>query len=456
MRTLLLVDLDNIPPGVIVAGLGHPFVSEVLRAVLLLNLDTARGDPDPAAIGAALAGATRARLEGVEVALVAPVPQAADALLLPLLERSPFVDGAGEFGRVALLSRDQGLHEELAARLAGRKPTRHRYRDEWRWFDLPAPLRRKQLPPTPAPGEGALPAHYSAAVSTRSAALAAQQRPVEAPSGAGLRAVAAAIRERPHVLTQVGPTTASLRGLERLDRLLRAHDVVPIGRVGEGEGLEVHAGAATPPPTRVVPGPAPGLARLVGEERTVLCRIPPSAMIGLAAADFAPGPDGDLEAMRTLRALGGEGRVHLGLARGGFLRATVLRSPGEPPPIWWVDGTTGRATSELRLRISQVRLPHPIKADARITRYRDDTQHGLRLAAPPTRPVMVRVRAPAEAGHIVAVDHDGRAFAALLSRRRGAGEWEARPIASVPHHQLLPLVGRDLPHLLRLPLVVVS
>lgn len=457
MRTLLLVDLDNVPERAIHAGTEHPpFWAEGLRVVLFLNLCTAEGDPDPAGIGAALAESTRSRLEGVEVALVAPIPQAADAMLRPLLERSPFVEGAGSFGRVALLSGDHGLQRELAARLDGHRPTRHRYRTAWRWFDLSVPLRRKQLPPALAPGEGALPPHYSAKVSTRPAARAAQGLPIEAPAGAGLAAVAAAIRDRPHVLTQVGPTTASVRGIERLDRLLRAQVPVPIGRVAEAEGLEVHAGPATLPPTRVDPGPAPGLARLVGEERTVLCRIPPSALVGLVAPAFAPGPNGDLEALRCLRAQGGEGQVRFDVPQRGFLRATVVRPPGEPPPIWWVDGATGRATSERRLRFDFGLLPRPFTADARVARYRDETGHGLHLVAPPTGPLKIQLRVPGDAGQIVAADCDGRRLAALLAHRRDAGEWEARPITTVNSHQLLPLVGSALPQLRHLPLVVVA
>ncbi|MFW6087642.1 MAG: hypothetical protein ACODAG_10595, partial [Myxococcota bacterium] len=192
------------------------------------------------ALGIHLAGSARVRLE---VALTLPVPQAADAALLRLCLEAPDPAAAGSVFDVWLLSRDGGLASALGGRLESgglsREACARAGVHHWvllgqgvgcvRRFEGGV---RATASPTP-PVEP----RFSVDVDTPGLAAWVASREVDLESGdRELADVARAVLARPGLLSQVGMTRATVRGIERMAALPGPAE---IGACRPTDGLEV-------------------------------------------------------------------------------------------------------------------------------------------------------------------------------------------------------------------------
>lgn len=179
------------------------------------------------------------RLVALELALVLPLPQAADRALLQLLMRSPAPDATGPFGCVALVSRDIGLGTALEARLGSRwsrqppRPSRPHVLS----FFLPPNLGGHRRSHAEPPVVHAEPAQPEAAVNvlrvdTPATCAWASTQPVQ--RGATLPDTARLVEENPARLTQLTLTLASFRGVARW----MASGAATVGDCSPADGLE--------------------------------------------------------------------------------------------------------------------------------------------------------------------------------------------------------------------------
>ena len=298
MSTLVLVDLDSLlgawedtgPPAdgdprlpMVSAGgcwlqadEGQPAVGAPAACVVVLGMNTATvlrpvGRDVPSmtwewaqrfghALALSLCGGTASR---VEVALTLTGPEAVDSVLYRLLLASPW-PGTIDVARVVLLSGDRDLKDRIEREVrpglrrvpagsdvpSGRMWVRAKGAkdDPWRaahacrvWTARRgAGRRRRGIPRAPVvPAPGPLPEGWSVPIDGASLVVAAAGRSVDFAGTPSLAALAKAIgRDRPHLLSQIGPTTSSLRGVARLSAILDGTSTT-LGDVEPSDGLVV-------------------------------------------------------------------------------------------------------------------------------------------------------------------------------------------------------------------------
>lgn len=189
----------------------------------------------------------------IEIALTLPMPQTADAALLRLLSQTPISDHAGSFHSVWLVSQDRDICSRIEWALGGRMPRRSGETDLSmirRWLapvekpGLVIARRQFELGELPECGQEPLPAVWSARVNTPGRAVVASWRPVDVATGADLRDLGQLIGGNPCILSQIGLTATSTRGVARLRALLDARpgtgEPPMLGVCTEHDGLEVH------------------------------------------------------------------------------------------------------------------------------------------------------------------------------------------------------------------------
>lgn len=387
-----------------------------------------------------------------QLALCPVAPQTADGMLLRLLVAAPSSDGCW-FTRVALLSADRELRRRLSRALADRAvgaigpPSKALQRGKsglsgltHGWGPLEPPLRRaaqtalvSSAPPEP------LEPIFSARADTPGRCAEARARSLRAPRE--LPALArVARRQTPHVLTQVGPSTASLRGMERLQCWLGGEE--PFSHITPREGVEFENG---PLPKRVQGAResalGPGTVRFEESGVTVATQLPseavrrasepaPLRLAGKARARlFDPSvlqqiPDG--------AAFGPPVSVRLWVHRGQQTRihAEVAAEGARPPEAWWMRILNGRLSAKAGLSIEVGAWGYflgPIRgpSQARLSRQGDE------LAFEAAQPASDRIRLPGPVapGELRSVEgQDGSPLLLFAERRIPEGELEVEPI----------------------------
>ncbi len=263
MRALILVDLDNVIDDGLPALLedARPHLqkrrSSFEECVTIFAFNTVTGyshdlpwrSLEDAARGFATAlGAARSR---VEIALALPMPQTADVLLGRLARRSPTEAASGHYHLAVLMSRDRELARDLGSEVFARDKSRWvQLEKDWftAWGPTPgaAPLVRKPPDRPRASGSDAvaLSGAYTELVSELGHAGWARERPLDLGPDHELATLSVRIEEDPWLLSQIGATHRSLRGIARLPVAAEV-----LGPVCARDGVELRGDA--PLPTRL-------------------------------------------------------------------------------------------------------------------------------------------------------------------------------------------------------------
>lgn len=468
---LVLVDFDNLRGGQPrplskvwvpeLAALNDPAAAVVAFAMNLESVDEHASFAELAIFAERIASSmARSALRGFEVALTLPIKEAADVVLERLLMKAPTSAHEGHVVAVHLLSEDKGLRRQIGDKLSKRYQTRDtRTAKSW-LFDHDArgkgkPLKRRgPSPGMPSFGRGA-PSDPHQAIMSRELIGQLGGRSVDIPEGASLVAIAEAAARRCGLLTQVGPTLQSLRGIERLRQIADGRHPT-LSPCEPDEGLEVCADSPTageytsPQPSTL----GPGAVRFCSPPATIFTRLPLGAL-ELASPPFhvAEGKLDDPRAVATLgpTALANADLVDVSIR--GFaseLRAEVVRLFGRPLSVWWWR-TTGK--TESKIRITGIDLPDvvPFSAKARVAHHRGE----LILAAPSETAQVTIERC--ESRILGTRSEDGLQVACLLPVGATPGKARYTRIQSCRKHnfqRLYPELSSYFDALCRLPLLV--
>lgn len=379
MRGLLLVDLDNVLHGISGADALETFTRRAsarldaaagtYSAVFVLNTETVirheLAFDGLRAAGQALGAAAGDASARVEVGIALTMPQAADVLLARLAREAPAEAASGEFHRAVVFTDDRGLADALGNELYARGDRNAwvRTRDErwlgteWRMPDEGRPLVRKP-PPTQRSRQQHAPASMNAYTICITPGLEdwAAARPMDPDASLDLSRLALEVDERPWLLSQIGPSQRSLRGIERLAAL--PCDPRPIlGAITPKDGLEV-GGSAAAPTSGLVPHEASvgiGAVRFTGSNATVASRLSAS-VLGSASAAYPVDRRGvnvraAMQHLPTDIVLGAKTvKVRFWRTRRELI-AKVEHSSTSQPQAWWLVGETAVS--------SELRSPHP-------------------------------------------------------------------------------------------------
>lgn len=417
--------------------------------VFALNLDTAER-PEMTfaglqrwadALARVLAGAS---LRGFEVALTLPIKQSADKALERLLDEAPLADHAGALRAVHLVSRDKGLRASLEDRLGRKYVTKPRNGDLVSTSTCVGAkgAHRRRPPRTLTASLASVPPSPSdphIAIDTPGLATWAATQQVGLPATEGSPEIVARLRPRPGLLTQIGLTIGSVRGLGRLHAL--AHGGSPtLGPCGHDEGLERcdadvlpgrAAGAAASPL-------GPGALRLREPGVTVRTSLPSGLCEG-SEGPFLVGIDGaqldDDSLLRGLLAARGRllalPRFKIRLApHDNGLKAHFTSPYGVLLSAW--GRQKSKSWSELEVKGIRVEKPFAVEA---VTDVRPDRSLGTR--APYGGPVTVHVTQPISPGTVGRGTVDGAPVAVLAPTvPRAPGAWLCGPIQALDGHAL--------------------
>ncbi len=301
-----------------------------------------------ASLGALL---TPGRRVALETGLTLQVPDGADNLLERLLEEAPRPEHAGQLERVALISQDMGLMGRVRGLLG-------RPRQDQPWFGVHrfwhdhANQRtfRDYKTPAPAPPGEAQPPKPSRSTRVRTAAeaRAVGDWPLDLALGADLPDLARRIEANPSILTQIGATERSLRGLDRLARI-DADELTTTGPCAAADGLEFHRPGHHQPGTvgfvQFEPSPVgAGAVHLQRHGATVRCDAPYKVLIEALYQNQRRGGTGQGVQLPSAILTAAQSRLDL---------ETLLRALEPDLPF----GTLGQFSfHKLQLRIRQGRL----------------------------------------------------------------------------------------------------
>lgn len=269
MRHLVLVDTDNLLPR---PGECLPNASDLplvgkpskdnkvvsVTVVFALNCNSAQRVPYEwlVAFSERIRGdlAPRAKLAPLEVALVLTMPEAADELLVRLIQTAGVPANAGEYTGLWLLSNDKGLRSSVVKSVqAARLHVQKEYAFMSCRFcrDLP-PFTSSQHHQPVSPTS---PLHQQ--LNSEHLCSWAQLGTTQLPRGAStLKEIASMVEQNPFLLTQLGPTTTSLRGINRLIQLLQG--ATPLLDCETNDGVEVRCDVnANPNQNDLLPDIAP-------------------------------------------------------------------------------------------------------------------------------------------------------------------------------------------------------
>lgn len=406
-------------------------------------------------IAATMTGGT---LLGFEVALTLPVKETADVIIERLLLKSPAPAHEGLLAAVHLLSEDNGLKRHVRARVEKKKYQCHRSRTEMSCtFDGKGkPLKRKRPPVgtsslgrmTPSDPHQAI---LDAELIERHGGLR-----VDIPEGATLAMVAEAAGQRCGLLTQVGPTLSSLRGIDRLAKLATGRPPT-LSPCAPDEGLEL---CAEVPPAGDYDSPAlsslgPGAVRFASPPATVSTLLPHS-LLEVATPPFAVA-EGRLLDAKVLEALDPAALSKTDVVEVTFegpaneLRAEVYRQFSHPLPTWWREAN-GKTRSKIDVRGPDFPSTARCSTKARLALHRGD----LILVGLPTEPVHVTIERCASRV-VAARTEDGLHVACLLPLGARPGRARYTPIQQ--RHaggfgRLFPELANHFSDFRRLPLLV--
>ncbi|MCB9609773.1 MAG: hypothetical protein H6716_24485 [Polyangiaceae bacterium] len=301
-------------------------------------LGAAAGDPQPT----------------VEIGLALTMPQTADVLLARLAREAPEAGAAGPYHHAIVCTADVGLAESLGSVLyvrAGGTGWRETRDDgwlgrEWRMAEGGRPVVRKFADGALRLARHSQPVldHHTVCVGSGMDDWAAT-RSMDVEPGSDLRKLACQLDERPWLLSQVGATRKSVRGVARLSRL--PSDPPPLlGSVAPDEELEVR-GTAPRPTSAHEPSAASvgiGAVRFRGTGATVASRLSPTVLASSGTThrvDFlgvvVPAALQQLKFNVPL----GDATVLVRLShRGDDLVAKVQHSSVTQPQAWWLTGAT--------------------------------------------------------------------------------------------------------------------
>ena len=468
---LVLVDLDNVR-GQDTGPLDalwpahlprpeHPDDAPPCVVVYAMNLETAdhhltfEGLRTLAEHLAAAVG--RSSLRGVETALTLPVKESADVALERLLVHAPTDVHDGRLAGVHLLSDDHGLRQNVASHLGTKYREAHADGvTSWSVVGKKKPVARKaRKPGVHALGE-ADPAHPHLAIDAPELIVQLGRNYADIAAGASLHDVAVAASSRPGLLTQLGLTDTTLRGVERLGQLAEGErprlspltyldgvefcrDSVPGGDYGAPKASALGPGAVRfddPPgtlstrlPTGLVlaaKGPLPASAGRL-DDRTILERIDDADL-------------GDADEVRV--ALSSEGRV---------LKAEIQRAFRSSLAWWW--RTSTKTESKLRCGGTLLSLRATLEVQARCAIDRADGS--VFLQAPFDGSVWAAMEPSAD--DIVRGTVDGVPVACLLPASHASLRARVTPIqriSSTSFKQRFAKHFRHFKYLRRLPLMV--
>ncbi|MEX1363705.1 MAG: hypothetical protein AB1Z98_11295, partial [Nannocystaceae bacterium] len=412
----------------------------------------------------------RAPMLGFEIALTLPVKQSADKALERLLLEAPSAAHAGRLAGVYLLSRDGGLRDAIGGKLGAKKYPRASSGDGSAHAWTPISGKKgspRQAPKNPPPClvvANAQPPELVHAIDTPALAQWAHARPVELPPECTLQQLVVLVGRRPAVLTQVGLTLESTRGLARMITLA-AGNHPSLGPCDPTDGLELCGGDIEP---GLYSGPAaskagPGALRLAEPRATTVRTLLPLSVALAVEGAFEIGGFG---AVDDARALGKLSRAKL-LASKPFkvrlssrpegLRADVSSDFGKPLPAWWLLGR--KTQSERTLEGLATVGGRPFTVDAIADVIVDGRDRLVVMRAPFANAVTVELRVPLSAGQ-VGSGTVGDCLVAVLGREDRLGTaltLRCRPIQEVSDlvaRSTYPSLRNELNALKQLPLVV--
>lgn len=397
---------------------------------------------------------------GVEITLVLPVPESADAALVRLLTATPISNHAGAIETLMVVGDDRGLIASVADGLAYAS-----FPGAWRQgvldvggsrcatFRSPrgVTLARAYVGNRPSTATVLAPSgKVSRVIDNDEAAAQAATRLLDVPVGDDLVATCEDVERRPGLLGQVGPTRTSLAGIARLT----AGDAT-FGVVGPGDGVEVWEPVTDPldDPTGVRPASiGEGAVFVEGTGVTASTRLPvaihleanargvlPVATVELAGRARAIHHDTDLlDLLTMIEPLQSQLLCQVSIAgvynRKRFdLCLEALGRYAEVPEAWWCDYSPHdphgiAATAKRRVEGEGRRIPRPLRVAAvplvlarRVT-----------LVAPVAPGTRVSVLGDIAPGTIGVAEHAGRSYALLALDGRLAGQLKVAPIQWLP------------------------
>ena len=363
-------DLNLTPPARSTnapAGSPEPDVVVVIamnqKTVADLDLTEAALSKFAAASAHALELAAPNQAVSREICLTTTMPEAADVAMIRLLSEAPCPEHCGPFECVVLWSGDKGLRADFQTRLKVRLGAPNADSEQLASWRLNAHQRwqRKFAPPRQSNREiRPLDTAWSAPVVAGTMASAMD---VTLPKLTSLQDILLATTHAPHVLSQVGVTQQSVRGVARLDeRLAGAIQLTPT-TFGEDEGLEVNNAEQIHLPGAVheigrleAASIGNGAIRIAAMGTTCGCALPPtvaqevpprdvvaSLLVGehlslLSSSAMLHGLDQGIAVGAQVRVT--FRRLNMG-ANGSALQARVQSdAPDTAPAQWWVAGST--------------------------------------------------------------------------------------------------------------------
>ncbi len=377
----------------------------------------------------------------VELCLTLPMPQTADTALLRLLGSSGTSAGSGDIDAVVAVTLDLGLRALIRTRIRGlvgvaRVPEGEDFADHVirMWAPIVPPVQRVLRTDATAsvPAIEPEPRGWGAVVATEAGAAWASGRATDC-SGRSLMDVAAELGGRPPLMSQLGLTAGSVRGVERLgNRLWRGTN--QLGSVSPADGLEVMTADAPQGPlpmSRVVERASIGIGavRLGDIHATVRTQLPLEIIRGVKPPYYLDPSnrtrldDGALiRRMSSMLSYGAEAAIRLDapFSKPGCLRATVIsKGAMGQPSAWWIASAYGRrsTSSECWLSPPTARLAGPVlqSVPARMAST-DRCSVGFRAAL--VGPVQVTVGFPSTPGAIAPARTDEGVDVALLATTR--------------------------------------
>ena len=414
MRGLLLVDLDNVldddfslddfvkgvAPGLesLAVGLHSCAVGLVFNTTTLLDRELCW--PALAAAGRRLANALGSRSADLEVGVTLTMPQTADVLLSQLLRRTPS-SATDEVQLVGVFSGDRGLLRFVRGVAQGAGWV-DRQRREWRGelWQMPRgglPLRRRPCDGVGPVADGRAPSSlddYTVEIRDdhRVAAWAAG-RSLDLDPGVAWGAPLFNLLERePWLLSQIGATTRSLRGVARMHALM-SDAATSLGSVARNDGLEVRGNGARPTRGASAQRASVGIGavRFVDGGITARSRLPVE-MLAAMGAPCVIAPSG-VFLSETLKHLPCDVPLAAPRVKVRFetrrrdLVAEVTHADDAHPAAWWLKDSA----AENVVRASNgPSCPRAVLASATPMRPRSPRAHRVILAAPrPEGPVTV-------------------------------------------------------------------
>jgi hypothetical protein len=372
--------------------------------------------------------AARARVRGevrVEAIPVRAVPQAADLALLTALRRASHSSCSGGFNRVVLHSRDAGLRGAVALHIPPgtyRDARRHSPVLPVREWTLAFPHYRMAERPTSSRADRPTrPTGWSGRVETDEHVCAVTNDVITWDSSQEFSSFARhEWRQRTEHYSLLGPTLRSSRGVARLGELASSSGVrgVSLGELEVGDGAEIAGSVfSSGSPTEVVEATiGVGAVRLPELQATLPTAVPLPVVREAVSRGALALRRPELSERDALRFSAGRrsyqpSPAYLVRVRrrrytsGSVISFSLESSIGTPPAWWWDARSTPRAASE---------RTHPLPPRWRVT---ETLAEGC-LTARGGREVCVAAPEIAEVG--VRRFHDGWEIVAARSGRREA------------------------------------